>query len=726
MTPTLVAKFRAMVLWKQQQIAAFVRRLSTLTDADGQSVLHNSLVWISSEIADGNRHNHDDKPILLAGQLGGLVTTDRFVQFPTSRNYANVKTYGDFFITLASLFGVNMTTYRRRREGGDPMAQLVSQLRPSAATCSALALFVFALAGCTAEIGGPPGAGVGGSGATSGSGGATAGSGNGSGTGATTGGGGTGTGGTGTGGTGAGGPIDPDAPTPPAPVNPGMVTARRLNRVEYNNTVRDLLGTALRPADTFQADAASAGYDTVGAALSLSPTAVRDYEDAAYKLVDDLLADTARRARVVTCNVAAQGETCMRTILEGFARRAYRRPATAAEVDALLGPFRAAPTLGATPALGLRYSLAAVLINQHFLFKLEIDPDPASATPRRLTDHEMATRLSYALWSTMPDDALFAAADAGMLQTDAGLTAQIDRMLADPRAAALSENFAGQWLHFRELDHEPDVRAFPSYTPALYTSMKQEAQRFFADFLSSEAPLGQLLSARFTYVDSALAGHYGLPVMTGMAPGQMWRADTSGVPRSGILTLGAVLTATSMTTRTSPVKRGEFVLKHLLCETVTPPPPDVIGIPDVIDPSQPLTMRQRMEQHRNNDACIGCHVEMDQLGFGLETYDAIGAYRTTEPNGLPVDAAGELPDGSRFTGAMELATVLAGDSRFNNCVTRNLMTFALGRYLDQRDDPVWIAHLGGTTRDTGGKLGFLVRTLFMSEAFRSRQAVVVR
>jgi hypothetical protein len=607
----------------------------------------------------------------------------------------------------------------------------MAQLKVKLTSLPSLAL-VFALAGCTAELGGPPGA-AGGAvgGTTSGSGGSTAGSGNGSGTGGTgTGGtatGGTATGGTGAGGTGAGGGIiDPDGPTPPAPANPGMVTARRLNRVEYNNTVRDLLGTSLRPADSFQADAATAGYDTVGAALSLPPAAVRDYEDAAYKLVDDLLANTTRRDTVVTCDVEAQGETCMRTILEGFARRAYRRPVTPAEIDVLLGPFRAAPTLGATRTLALRYSLAAVLINQNFLFKLELDADPASPTPRRLDDHELATRLSYALWSTMPDAALFAAADAGMLQTDAGLAAEIDRMLADPRAAAFSENFAGQWLHFRELSHEPDVRAFPSYTPALYASMKQEAQRFFADFLSSNEPLSGLLSARFTYVDSALAAHYGLPVQTGMAPGQMWRADTSGTERSGILTLGALLTATSMTTRTSPVKRGEFVLKHLLCETVSPPPPDVIGIPDDLDPNQTLTMRQRMEQHRNNDMCIGCHIEMDQLGFGLETYDAIGRYRTTEPNGLPVDSSGELPDGTRFSGALELATVLAADSRVNLCVTRNLMTFALGRYLDQRDDPVWIAHVGGTTRDSGGKLGVLVRTLLMSEAFRSRQAVVVR
>jgi hypothetical protein len=255
--------------------------------------------------------------------------------------------------------------------------------------------------------------------------------------------------------------------------------------------------------------------------------------------------------------------------------------------------------------------------------------------------------------------------------------------------------------------------------------MANEAKSFFADFLASQAPLGELLSARFTYVDTALANHYGLPAQSGMGPGQMWRADTSAVERSGLLTLGAVLTATSMNTRTSPVKRGEFVLKHLLCETVTPPPPDVIGIPDDIDPNQQLTMRQRMEQHRNNDMCIGCHVDMDQLGFGLENYDAIGKYRTTD-NDLPVDSAGVLPDGSTFSGAVALAALLSRDSRFNHCVTRNLMTYALGRFLDQPDDAVWVAHVAGKTRDGDGRLGTLLRTLLTSETFRSRQATVVR
>ena len=183
---------------------------------------------------------------------------------------------------------------------------------------------------------------------------------------------------------------------------------------------------------------------------------------------------------------------------------------------------------------------------------------------------------------------------------------------------------------------------------------------------------------------------------------------------------GAVLTATSMTTRTSPVKRGEFVLKHLLCETVTPPPPDVIGIPDDVDPNQMLTMRQRMEQHRNNDMCIGCHVEMDQLGFGLETYDAIGRFRTTEPNGLAVDSSGELPDGTRFSGALELATVLSADARVSHCVTRNLMTFALGRSLDYRDMPA-VRSIVREAADDDYRFEALVLGIVSSEAYRKRE-----
>jgi hypothetical protein len=518
-----------------------------------------------------------------------------------------------------------------------------------------------------------------------------------------------------------------DTPTPPAPVNPGVVTVRRLNRTEYNNTVRDLLGTSLRPADRFQADTPGDGFDTVGAATNLSPAAVRDYEEAAHALVDDLFSDAARLATVVTCDVASEGEGCARSVMAGFTKRAFRRPVTSEEVEGLLAPFRLATELGAAPSLGLRHALAAVLLSERFLFRLELDPDPASATPRRLGDYELASRLSYALWSSMPDAELFARADAGTLGTDAELRQELDRMLADPRAAALGENFAGQWLHSRDLDaHEVDPRVFPEFSAALAGSMKREAALYFQEFLRSGRALTELLRAPFTVLDEPLANHYGLPVPANAEPGETWLFDTTNTTRRGLLTLGAVLTATSFSGRTSPVKRGEFVLRQLLCEAVPPPPPEVVGLPDQGDPAQSgLTLRQRLEQHRENPVCIGCHLEMDPIGFGLENYDAVGRHRTTD-NGVPVDSAGELSDGRTFNGALELAHLLADDPRVGRCITKNFMVYALGRRLDQPDDSAWIAHVAGTTRDQGGSVDTLVRVLVSSEAFRARQAALPR
>jgi hypothetical protein len=201
----------------------------------------------------------------------------------------------------------------------------------------------------------------------------------------------------------------------------------------------------------------------------------------------------------------------------------------------------------------------------------------------------------------------------------------------------------------------------------------------------------------------------------------MWLADTSAAPRTGLLTLGAVLTATSFPTRTSPVKRGEFVLHQLLCGSVPPPPPEVIGLAgdEEGSPTSGLTLRQRLELHREKAECRGCHAMMDPIGFGLENYDAIGQYRTLD-QGQPIDAEGEHLDGRRFSGAIELAATLAADPRFVPCVTEKLMTFALGRFVNQPDDPQWIAHLAGTARDEGGSFNALVRALVLSEAFRSR------
>jgi hypothetical protein len=511
---------------------------------------------------------------------------------------------------------------------------------------------------------------------------------------------------------------------PVRPTNLAPLVVRRLSRAEYNNTVRDLVGTSITlPTDL--ADDLGAQFDTVGSALSLSPKYVRGYEETARAIIDDLFAgDAARRAGILVCDVEAEGTACAETILSGFGRRAWRRPVSAEELQSLLHPMSVAAELGASATDGLKGSLTAVLMSPFFVFKLELDADPASTVPRRLTPHELATRLSYALWSTMPDAALSTAADAGTLVSDEEIRAQIDRMLADPRAQALSGDFVAQWLSYRELEtHEVERSAYPDFMPDIAVSMKREAQAFMDDFLRNGRPVNDMFLARFTFLDATLSEHYGLPRPAGSADDEFVRVDTSTAPRSGLLTLGAFLTHTSYPARTSPVRRGDYVFSRLLCEHVDPPPPGVEGLPPPIEGE---TMRALMERHRADAACAGCHAVMDPIGFGLENYDGVGVYRTMD-NGTPVDATGLLPDGTAFDGAVELSTILGSDPRFERCLTEKFMTFAMGRLWDHKQaiDMSWIDYLSHEALQLNGTFDGIVRTVLMSDAFRSRQPAAI-
>ena len=585
----------------------------------------------------------------------------------------------------------------------------VKRFAATAAPVAALA-FVF-VAGCTGNIGSATGTGTG-----TGTGTAGVGNGPGTGTGASAGAG-SGVAGTNGGLTGLGG--GPVVTTPP--VNAGVVVVRRLNHSEYNNTVRDLLMTTLRPADSFPADDLGGEFDTVGSALSLSPGYVMAYEAAARALITDLYADATRRQRVVTCNIDTGGDTCAQTVLGAFARRAWRRPVTAEEIQSLMKPVMTARMVGGTPTEGIQNALTAVLLSPFFIFKVEIDPDPASTTSRRISQHELATRMSYALWSSTPDEMLLAAADSGQLATDDQVSVQIDRLLADSRADALLDEFAAEWLNYKDMEqHEVDTRLFPKYTPALARSMRLEMRRFVQEFLRTELAVPEMLSARFTFLDSGLATHYGLTRPAGGAATDFTRVDTSTGSRAGLLTLGAFLTSTSLPTRTSPVVRGNFIFTRLLCGNIPQPPPDVPPLPDDMTFG---TLRERLEAHRNKPECMGCHAVMDPLGFGLEHYDAIGAYRTMDGTAA-IDASGVLPDGvTRFTGAVELAAALSKDPAFSACLTRKFMTFAIGRLLNQRDDVAWVSYLSGRAMSSGGSLKTIIRTVMLSEGFRSRQAL---
>lgn len=588
--------------------------------------------------------------------------------------------------------------------------------------------------------------------------------------------------------------------------DPGRVTLHRLNNAEYNNTVRDLLGTSLKPANDFPADDRGFGFDNVADVLRLSPLAIELYEGAAEALITDTLAvstssgmqsfelmgdaasgqtqaggwfffssgtasvtykapvagtykiamrayqtpagpdparlslegpnaqsflidvpalqaspaiyertvtlpagnslltvgftndfydqatmadrnlwvdyvqvtgpiggaqiDGSRRKAILVCDDLDNAD-CQHLILQQFAKRAWRRPPTEDEVGKLVALVDLAKSQGDTAEAGIRLALQRVLVSPHFIFRVEVDPDPSSATPRPLTGWELATRLSYFLWSSMPDTELFDAAEAGKLSDPKEIARQAQRMLDDPKAIALTDNFAGQWLFTRALgDQDPDYSLFPDYDDELEAAMRAETRRYFQAFLTDDVPMNEFLTADFTYANDRLAEFYGLPAVG--SPTELVKVSLANSPRRGFLSQGSFLRVTSNPKRTSPVKRGKWVLDNLLCTPPRPPPPGVEGLPEGM--TSVGSIRDRLEAHRANPICASCHRSMDALGFGLDSFDAIGKYRTTDA-GYPIDTKGDLADGTSFDGVIEMTQQLAANPGVYRCMVQKLYTY---------------------------------------------------
>lgn len=498
------------------------------------------------------------------------------------------------------------------------------------------------------------------------------------------------------------------------PKDPGRVTLHRLNRAEYNATVRDLLGDTTRPARDFPTDDHGYGFDNNADVLSMSPLLMEKYSTAAEKLVEEAW----KKGTLRTCALnAANPEPCARTILSSFARRAWRRSVTKEEVDRLVGFLALAKRHGDTPEAGVKLALRSVLVSPHFLFRVEKDPDPNSPTPHRLSDFELASRLSYFLWSSMPDEPLLAAAEAGKLGDPKELEAQVRRMLADPKAQALVENFAGQWLYTRALDSaEPDTTLYGAFNEGLRSAMRQETQLVFREFITGDHKLRDLVDAPFTYVNDTLARHYGLPPPGSSTPVRM---DLSRFPeRHGVFGHGSLLTVTSNPDRTSPVQRGVWVLEQMLCLPPPPPPPDVENLPPPIDPN--MTMKERMAAHRSNPACQGCHRLMDPLGLALENYDPIGRWRLKEVSGAPVDATGDLPDGTVLNGGRDMRRFVKNDPKLPACLTEHLLTYALGRGMSPADECA-VREIAATAEVSGGRLSDYILSIVLSDHFTQRR-----
>jgi mono/diheme cytochrome c family protein len=641
--------------------------------------------------------------------------------------------------------------------------------------------------------------------------------------------------------------------------NPGRVTLRRLNRAEYRNTIRDLVGIDFKAADDFPADDVGYGFDNIGDVLSLPPLLMEKYLAAAEQIIGQAIvpgaasrvptkrfsardlatnlpeapvqgnlrvlpkpgeltaehpfpqagdyvvriraaaqrrsreslrmalqldgqtvrtfdvrnrpdnpqvlegtvkvaagkrrlgvafldepADVSRNGerkllvewvefqgpidqappgvpeshrRVMICQPTSRRmrEECASRILENFARRAYRRPVTTDEVNKLVGFVQLAESQGESWDRGIMLGLQAVLVSPHFLFRVELDPRGGGAYA--LNDFELASRLSYFLWSSMPDEELSRHAREGTLRKN--LASQVLRMLKDTKSRALIENFAGQWLQLRNLKTvTPDPGRFPGFNEPLRADMQRETELFFEAVVREDRSILDFLDADFTFLNERLARHYGILNVTG---NDFRRVLLPPGPRGGLLTQASILTLTSNPTRTSPVKRGKWILETVLGTPPPPPPPDAGELPDDQNKALTGTLRQRMEQHRTNPTCASCHQRMDPLGFGFENFDAVGAWRDRD-GGQPIDPSGTLPSGQSFQGPKDLKGILQGQKElFARCLAEKLLTYATGRGMEFTDRPV-VEKVTATAAANGFKFSSLIHEIVKSDPFQMRSA----
>ncbi len=431
--------------------------------------------------------------------------------------------------------------------------------------------------------------------------------------------------------------------------------------------------------------------------------------------------DTPSRRRIFVCQPDSVDDdpACARTILETLANRAYRRPVTDADLEPLLDFYQEGAT-GAGFDAGIQRALELLLVSPEFLFRVERDPDHVSPnTAYRISGLELASRLSFFLWSSVPDAELLELAVAGELAEPEVFDQQVRRMLADPRSEALVTNFAAQWLLLRNLPAvTPDPRRFPDFDEGLRDAMRRETELFVEHIIREDRPVTEFLTADYTFANERLARHYGIPHVQGS---HFRRITAPGDTRGGLLGHASILTVTAYPHRTSPVLRGKWVLENLLGTPPPPPPPDVPPLEDTPGATQELSMRERMAQHRSNPTCASCHAMMDPPGLSLENFDAVGRWRSVDATFRPIDASGVLPDGTTFDGAAGLRETLLGrPEQFVTTLTEKLLTYALGRGIEHYDAPAVRAILEDAARDDY-RFSSLVLGIVNSTPFQMRR-----
>ena len=483
--------------------------------------------------------------------------------------------------------------------------------------------------------------------------------------------------------------------------NPGHIMIRRLTKLDYRNTIRDLFEVEVEGIDEFPSDDVGFGFDNIASIISLPPLLMERYYRAAESIT----------AKAITQNL----KNGSRKVIEQYLERIFRRAVSGTESQRYQALYDRLRQSGAKGPEALRHTIASMLVSPQFIYRIE--KDGVVGEDRLIDDFELATRLSYFLWSSMPDLELFDLARRKKLREGKTLRSQIKRMLSSPKVnTGLVENFAGQWLQLRRLDAaRPNSSLFPAFDDALRTAMRAESEKFFMALIQEDRSIFDLLDADFTFLNEQLATHYGIEGIKGEA---FQRVSLGDARRRGIMTHGSILTLTSHSARTSPVIRGKWILETIFG---TPPPSPPPNVPDLAEVKVSGTIRQRIEMHRENQGCASCHNQMDPLGLAFENFDAIGAWRTKD-EGLDVDASGKLQSGDAFKDASELITLIRTkhSTTFRKNLLTQMMTYGLGRRLGLHDRRT-VNKLLGKLEDDGDRFTALITHIVESDPFQKRR-----
>ena len=511
-----------------------------------------------------------------------------------------------------------------------------------------------------------------------------------------------------------------DGPDGSEPKDPGWVTIHRLTRHEFNRTIHDLLGVDGDPAEAFPADSSggSGGFDNNADGLFVSPMLLERLLDAALAVVE-----RAKGERLLEVKPDKDTPQARRKAVElsltAFLPHAWRRPVSASEVQALARIYdRCIKRNNVTHEDALHLAYAAALTSPNFLFRVE--ESHAAKDPWPLSDFALASRLSYFLWSSMPDEELMASAKAGKLTQPAELAGQAARMLKDPRARFFVAQFTGQWLGTAELSqgHGPDPKLFPAYDDALRAAMVEEPVAFMSALIADNRSLLDLIDCDYVYVNATLARHYELSAPSGDGFQRVQLADGR---RGGVVAMAGVLATTSRPSRTSPVIRGKWILQDLLSTPPPPPPPMVPPLPEATGDLAKMSLRSRLERHRADPSCNSCHQRIDPLGFGLENFDALGRWRDHGDQGEALDTIGTLPSGETFSGPQELKKLLLKrKERIITTVCERMLSYALGRGIERYDRPT-IRRMVKDLAAEGYKAQTLIAEVVTSLPFRMRR-----